>query len=247
MWDLFSLESLLALLTLTALEIVLGIDNIVVLAVVTARLQPAQRPLARRIGLSLAMIMRIAFLLSITAIMRMQHPLFAVFGHAFNVRDLILLAGGLFLVYKAVREIHEKTEHKESAGHSARVAPGFSGAIVQIVLLDLVFSIDSVITAVGMSQQIPIMVTAIVLAVMVMMFFAGPVTEFVNRHASIHMLALAFLLLIGVMLISEGLGKHIDKGYIYFAMAFSLLVQMLNIRHGRPSQPPTTGEPNSGS
>lgn len=231
--DLWTLESLAALFTLTGLEIVLGIDNIVVLAVVSGRLPVSQRSKAQRVGLSLAMIMRIVLLLSISLIVRMQQPLFTLWGRGFNLRDMVLLFGGLFLVWKSVREIHEKTEQKPESTLAVREVSGFRGAIVQIILLDMVFSIDSVITAVGMSQQIPIMVAAVVLAVLVMMFFASPVTGFVNRHPSIHMLALAFLLLIGVMLVSEGLGKHIEKGYIYFAMAFSLLVEMLNIRERR--------------
>jgi len=231
--NLWTIESLAALFTLTGLEIVLGIDNIVVLALITGCLPVSQRSKAQRVGLSLAMLMRIALLLSISLIVRMQQPLFALAGKDFNLRDLVLLFGGVFLVWKAVREIHEKTERAEESAHAIREVPGFAGAIVQIVLMDLIFSIDSVITAVGMSQQIPIMVAAVVLAVLVMMFFAGPVTGFVNRHPSIHMLALAFLLLIGIMLVSEGLGKHIEKGYIYFAMAFSLLVEMLNIRERR--------------
>jgi predicted tellurium resistance membrane protein TerC len=228
MSGLFTLESLAALFTLTALEIVLGIDNIVVLAIITGRLERKDQPRARKIGLSLAMLMRIALLLSITAIMSLQQPLFTLFEHAFNIRDLILIGGGLFLLYKSVKEIHEKSEGEHDGSYSA--ARSFKMAILQIVLLDLVFSLDSVITAVGMAQRVPIMVAAIVVAVLVMMLFSGPITDFVNRHPSIRMLALAFLLLVGVMLISEGFGKHIDRGYIYFAMAFSLLVEMLNLR-----------------
>lgn len=233
MFGFLTLENAAALFTLTGLEIVLGIDNIVVLAIVTGRLEPSVRPRARRIGLSLAMIMRIALLLSISFIMSMNQPLFSFIGHAFNARDLVLLAGGAFLIYKSVKEIYDKTEGEAHGEVSTREARSFGAAIVQIILLDLVFSLDSVITAVGMSQQIPIMVAAVVIAVMVMMFFSGPVSDFVNRHASIHMLALSFLLLIGFMLVSESLGKHVDKGYIYFAMAFSLLVEMLNIRSRR--------------
>ncbi len=234
---LWSFESLAALFTLTGLEIVLGIDNIVVLALISGRLPREQRAKAQRVGLSLAMIMRILLLLSISLIVRMKAPLFTILDHPFNLRDVVLLLGGLFLVWKSVTEIHEKMDQPDGKEHSFREVPGFAGAIVQIILLDIVFSIDSVITAVGMSQQIPIMVAAVVLAVMVMMFFAPPVTAFVNRHPSIHMLALAFLLLIGIMLVSEGLGKHIEKGYIYFAMAFSLLVEMLNIRERHVRKP----------
>jgi predicted tellurium resistance membrane protein TerC len=229
MADLFTLESLAALLTLTALEIVLGIDNIVVLAIITGRLEKKDRPRARRVGLGLAMLMRIALLLSITFIMSVQQPLFTLLEHPFNLRDLILIGGGLFLLYKSVKEIHDKSEGEEEGAHYS-AARSFKMAILQIILLDLVFSLDSVITAVGMAQRVPIMIAAIVVAIMVMMLFSGPITEFVNRHPSIRMLALAFLLLVGVMLISEGFGKHIDRGYIYFAMAFSLLVEMLNLR-----------------
>lgn len=239
MMDLFTFESLAALITLTGLEIVLGIDNIVVLAIITGRLPAKDRPRARRVGLSLAMLMRIALLLSITVIMSLQQPLFTFLDHAVSIRDVILIVGGLFLLWKSANEIYEKEESGEDAT-SVTVARGFAAAILQIILLDLVFSLDSVITAVGMAQRVPIMVAAIVLAVMVMMLFAGAVSDFVNRHPSIRMLALAFLLLIGVMLIAEGLGKHIDKGYIYFAMAFSLFVEMLNIhahhRHAPPSK-----------
>ncbi len=241
MYDLLTLESLIALITLTSLEIVLGIDNIVVLAVVTGRLPKHQQPRARRVGLGLAMFLRIGLLLSISFIMSMQQSLFTIFEHPVSGRDIILLGGGLFLIWKAVKEIHEKTEGGESEVSHARAAKSFASAIVQILLLDLVFSLDSVITAVGMAQRVPVMVAAIMLAVMVMMLFAGAVTAFVNRHPTIRMLALAFLLLIGVMLFAEGLGKHIEKGYIYFAMFFSLFVELLNLRasrrgHGTPQK-----------
>ncbi len=235
MTEYLTFESLAALLTLTGLEIVLGIDNIVVLAVITGRLPAQQRPKARRVGLSLAMLMRIALLLSISVIMSLTQPLFSVLDFNITIRDLILIIGGLFLMWKAVHEIYERSEAKEESVQVA-AARSFGITILQIILLDLVFSLDSVITAVGMAQHVPIMIAAIVIAVMVMMIFAGPVSDFVNRHPSIRMLALAFLLLIGIMLIAEGLGKHIDKGYIYFAMAFSLFVEMLNIRaHRRPA------------
>ncbi len=236
MHDLLTVGNLVALLTLTALEIVLGIDNIVVLAVVTGRLPKNQQPKARQLGLSLAMFMRIGLLLSISAIMSMQRPLFTLWAHPVSGRDLILLGGGLFLIWKAVKEIHEKTEGGDSEAAHATAAKSFATAIIQIMLLDLVFSLDSVITAVGMAQRVPVMVAAIILAVLVMMLFAGAVTAFVNRHPTIRMLALAFLLLIGVMLVAEGFGKHIEKGYIYFAMAFSLFVEMLNLRAGRHGQ-----------
>lgn len=232
MSELFTVANLMALITLTVMEIVLGVDNIVVLALVTGRLPKAQRPKAQRVGLGLAMIMRILLLLSIGLIMRMQQPLFAVLDHPISVRDLILLCGGLFLIWKSVREIHETTEGNEEKEPHRNGARSFSGAIAQILLLDLVFSLDSVITAIGMAQQVPVMIAAIVLAVLMMMVFAGPLSDFVGRHPSVKLLALAFLLMIGVLLIAEGLGKHIDRGYVYFAMAFSLLVELLNLRAG---------------
>jgi predicted tellurium resistance membrane protein TerC len=228
---LFSIENLAALLTLTALEIVLGIDNIVVLAVITGKLNPDVQSRARRIGLALAMLMRIALLLSLSLIMRAQQPLFSVVGHDVSGRDLVLLGGGLFLLWKSVREMHHHVEgggETEEAGTTS--AKSFSAAIAQIVMLDIVFSLDSVITAVGMANNISIMVAAIIIAVLIMMIFADAVSSFVNRHPTIRMLALAFLLLIGVMLLTEGFGKHFNRGYIYFAMAFSLGVEMLNLR-----------------
>jgi predicted tellurium resistance membrane protein TerC len=230
--DLFTFASLAALVTLTVMEIVLGVDNIVVLALVTGRLPKAQRPRAQRVGLGLAMIMRILLLLSIGLIMRMQQPLFTAFAHSVSIRDLILLCGGLFLIWKSVREIHETTEGSAEKEAHRRGATSFSGAIAQILLLDLVFSLDSVITAIGMAQQIPIMIAAIVLSVLAMMVFATPLSEFVSRHPSIKLLALSFLLLIGVLLLADGLGKHINRGYVYFAMAFSLIVELLNLRAG---------------
>jgi predicted tellurium resistance membrane protein TerC len=229
---LFTFANLAALLTLTVMEIVLGVDNIVVLALVTGRLPKAQRPRAQRVGLGLAMIMRILLLLSIGIIMRMQEPLFAVFAHPVSIRELILLGGGLFLIWKSVNEIHATTEGHGGKEAHTRGATSFSGAIVQILMFDLIFSLDSVITAIGMAQQIPVMVAAIILAVLAMMTFAGPLSDFVARHPSIKLLALAFLLLIGVMLLAEGVGRHIDRGYIYFAMAFSLLLELLNLRAG---------------
>ena len=231
MLALFSFENLAALLTLTALEIVLGIDNIVVLAVVTGKLDPSVQSRARRIGLGLAMMMRIALLLSISLIMRAEQPLFSVFGHEVSGRELVLLAGGLFLIWKSVREMHHHVEGgAEEEASPSNAARSFSAALAQIVLLDIVFSLDSVITAVGMARQIPVMIAAIIIAVLIMMVFANAVSNFVNRHPTIRMLALAFLLLIGVMLLTEGLGKHFDRGYIYFAMAFSLGVELLNLR-----------------
>jgi predicted tellurium resistance membrane protein TerC len=230
--ELFTLENLGALLTLSALEIVLGIDNIVVLAIITGKLPAAQRPRIRRLGLAAAMLMRIGLLLSLSWMMRLTAPLFTVLGHGFSGRDLILIAGGLFLIFKATREIYTKVEALEEApsGAAGAVATSAAMAIVQIMIFDLVFSLDSVITAIGMAQEIWVMVLAIMIAIGVMMLFANPVSDFVERHPSIKILALAFLLLIGVMLIVEGMGGHFDRGYVYAAMTFSLFVEMLNMR-----------------
>lgn len=233
---LLSIENLVALLTLTAMEIVLGIDNIVFLAILTGRLPAALRRRARMIGLSLALILRVILLFTIKWIMGLTAPLFEVFSHAVTGRDLILLAGGLFLVAKATHEIHERVEgdgmHAPAEG---KTGASFAAVIVQIALIDLVFSLDSVITAVGMAKEIAVMIAAVLIAVMVMMAFAGTVSDFVERHPTIKMLALSFLLLIGVMLVADGAGRHIEKGYVYFAMAFSLGVEVLNIRASRKS------------
>ncbi len=218
----------LGLLTLTALEIVLGIDNIVFISILSSKLPAAQQPLARRLGLAAAMLTRILLLLSISWVMSLSRPLFAVLDFAISGRDLVLFSGGLFLIGKATWEIHDKLEGAE---HAAAVrAASFAGVIAQIMLLDVVFSLDSVITAVGMVDQLAVMVLAVIIAVAFMMWFAEPVSRFVHRHPTIKMLALAFLLLIGVMLVAEGLHQHIPKGYIYFAMAFSLAVELLNLR-----------------
>ncbi len=245
MHDLLTVENLIALFTLTALEIVLGIDNIVILAIISGRLAKEKQARARRIGLGLAMLMRIALLLSISVIMRLHQPLFSIMGHPVTGRDLVLLGGGMFLMWKAVKEIHEhsvsagKAEKPEMPGFAGRPSHSFVAAIGQIVLLDLVFSLDSVITAVGMAQRVPVMVAAIICAVLMMMLFADTVCNFVNRYPTIRMLALAFLLLVGVFLVAEGVGKHIERGYIYFAMAFSLGVEFLNLRFGgRPAPHP---------
>jgi predicted tellurium resistance membrane protein TerC len=235
---LFSTESLIALLTLTALEIVLGIDNIVFISILTGKLPKAQQAGARRIGLLLAMGMRIALLLAITWVMGLTRTLFAVADHPFNGRDLILLGGGLFLVAKATWEIHDKLEGGKHEDGKGRRAASYGSVLIQIMLLDIVFSLDSVITAVGMAQHIEIMVAAVVIAIGVMMVFAGPISSFVERHPTVKMLALSFLLLIGVMLIAEGFGQHVSKGYIYFAMAFSLFVELLNLRLRKVAEPP---------
>ena len=228
--DLFSLENIVALLTLTALEVVLGIDNIVFVVVIAGRLPAGVRDTARRLGLGLAMAMRILLLLAISWIMRLTTPLFAVLGHEVSGRDLVLLVGGLFLIGKATLEMHAKIEEHAKPEEPKSAAGTLISAVIQIGLLDIVFSLDSVITAVGMAQDVRIMVAAIVVAVLVMLFFSGPVGRFVHKHPTVQMLAFSFLLLVGVFLVAEGLGKHIDRGYIYFAMAFSLFVELLNLR-----------------
>jgi predicted tellurium resistance membrane protein TerC len=216
----------LALGTLTLLEIVLGIDNIIFLSLVVAKLPTAQRNHARRIGLAAAMIMRLALLASIAWVTRLTNPLFELFGEAISARDLILLLGGLFLIWKASKEIHESIEGEEEG--KTRVS-SFLGAIVQIMLLDIIFSLDSVITAVGLSDHLFIMMAAVVIAVGVMMFAARPIGEFVDRHPSVKMLALSFLILVGFTLILESFDVHVPKGYIYFAMFFSIAVETLNL------------------
>jgi predicted tellurium resistance membrane protein TerC len=224
-----SADGLIALLTLTFLEVVLGVDNVIFISILSGRLPAAQQHKARRAGLLAAMGMRILLLLSIVWIMRLTAPLFSAFGHSISGRDLILIAGGLFLIYKATLEIHEKLEGQEGHG-MARVAPSFRAVIVQIMLLDIIFSLDSVITAVGMAEDIAIMIAAVVIAVAIMMLSAAPISTFVSNHPTVKVLALSFLLMIGVALIGDGLGMHIPKGYIYFAMGFSIFVEMINLR-----------------
>ncbi|MCC6969757.1 MAG: TerC family protein [Phycisphaerales bacterium] len=223
-------ENGLALATLTLMEIVLGIDNIVFIAIITGKLPESQRPAARRVGLFLAMFIRIALLWAISWVMSLTKPLFDVMGKEFTGKDLVLLLGGAFLIYKATTEIHHKLEGggPEEAAKAGGLT--FKSAVTQIVMLDIVFSLDSVITAVGMARAIWVMVTAVVISIGVMLAFAGQISAFVERHPTVKMLALSFLLLIGVMLTADGLGQHIPKGYIYFAMAFSLVVEMLNLR-----------------
>jgi predicted tellurium resistance membrane protein TerC len=235
--EIFSADNLIALATLSLLEIVLGIDNIVFLSILSAKLPPEQRAKGRRIGLALAMLMRIGLLLSLSWVMRLVDPLFGVLGHSFSGKDLILLGGGLFLIAKATFEIHERLEGPEHGPDLGGSRASFGRVIVQIMLLDIVFSLDSVITAVGMAQQIWVMIAAVVLAVAAMMLFAGAVSDFVERHPTVKVLALAFLILIGVMLVIEGMGGHVNKGYIYFAMAFSLAVELLNLRMRRKQKP----------
>ena len=228
-------EAWIALLTLTVLEIVLGIDNIVFISILASKLPLNQQARARTIGLALAMITRILLLLSLTWIMRLTEPLFVVLGHGFSGRDLILLVGGIFLIWKSTHEIHERLEGESESGRAARGAVTMGGVLVQIALLDLVFSLDSVITAVGMANQVAVMIVAIMLAVGFMMFAARLISSFVERHPTVKMLALSFLLLIGVTLIAEGFGQHIAKGYVYFAMAFSVFVEVLNLRARKKS------------
>ena len=229
-------EGWIALGTLTVLEIVLGIDNIVFISILAGKLRMEDRERARKLGLSLAMFIRIALLLSITWVMGLTAPLFTAMGHEISGRDLILLLGGLFLIAKSTHEIHDKLEGAEGDAN-ARVAASFTSVIIQILLLDIVFSLDSVITAVGMAEDVSVMILAVIIAVGVMLFSAGPISNFVERHPTVKMLALSFLLLIGVSLIGEGLEQHIPKGYIYFAMGFSIFVEMINLRVRRKSEP----------
>jgi len=222
-------EIWIALLTLTVLEIVLGIDNIVFLSILAGKLPAAQQGRARRVGLALAMLMRIGLLASLAWMIRLTKPLVSLLGHDLSGRDLILLAGGLFLIGKSTREIHAKLEGEERKG-GARAPASFASVVGQIVLLDIVFSLDSVITAVGMARQLGVMIAAVAIAVGVMMLSATAISDFVHRHPTIKMLALSFLLLIGVSLMADGLGQHFPKGYIYFAMAFSVFVELLKQR-----------------
>jgi predicted tellurium resistance membrane protein TerC len=219
-----------ALLTLTALEIILGVDNIVFISILSDRLPPDQRGRARTIGLLLAMLMRIAMLFSIGWILGLTQPLFTIAGHPFTGRDLILIGGGLFLIYKSTTEIHAKLEGAEHEGATGTGKVSFSSVIVQIVLLDIVFSLDSVITAIGMTDTIMIAVVAVVISVGIMLVAAKPLSDFVSRHPTVKILALSFLLLIGMTLVADGFGQHIEKGYIYFAIAFSVFVEFLNLR-----------------
>jgi len=226
------------LVTLTALEIVLGIDNVIFISILAGKLPQHQQARARMIGLALAMLTRIALLAAIRWMTKLTEPLFAIIGNDLSGRDLIFIVGGLFLLAKSTYEIHEKLEG--AAGESSRQirAASFASVIIQIILLDIVFSLDSVITAVGMANQIGVMIAAVVIAVGFMLLFAGFISNFVDRHPTLKILALSFLLLIGVTLIADGLGQHISKGYIYFAMAFSVFVEILNLRVRKHETPP---------
>jgi predicted tellurium resistance membrane protein TerC len=231
-------QAWIALATLTVLEIVLGIDNIIFISILAGKLPQHQQARGRRVGLGLAMLTRIALLFSLTWIMRLVAPLFTVLGNEISGRDIILIAGGLFLLAKSTHEIHDKLEGEKEGGGVVRKGASFVSVVVQIMILDIVFSLDSVITAIGMANDLAIMVLAVVIAVGVMMWLAGPISNFVHRHPTVKMLALSFLLLIGMSLIAEGLDQHISKGYIYFAMAFSVFVEMLNLRLRRvPTAP----------
>jgi len=226
-----------ALATLIALEIVLGIDNLVFIALLTNRVDERRRALARKLGLSLALLFRLALLGSASWLARLTEPLAAPFGHAFSVRDLMLLAGGLFLVWKATVEIHHRVDPAVDAGDEKPASPlGLGSGLIQIIIIDIVFSIDSIITAVGMTEHFPIMVIAVVLAVLVMMAAVGPLAEFIRRNPTVLMLALSFLLMIGMTLIADGFGFHIERGYIYAAMFFSSLVETLNVLARRRSR-----------
>ena len=235
-------ETWIAFLTLVALELVLGVDNVIFISILASKLPQNQQQSARRTGIMLAVVTRILLLLSISWIIGLTEPLFAVAGFEISGRDIVLIAGGLFLLWKSVHEIHQKLEGEEGQA-SAKVSAAFWGVIFQIMLLDIVFSLDSVITAVGMVDHIEIMVAAVIIAAAVMVFTATPLADFVERHPTVKMLALSFLMLIGFTLIVEGLHQHIPKGYIYFAMGFSVLVEMLNLRIRGNGQPVTLHEP----
>jgi predicted tellurium resistance membrane protein TerC len=229
-------EAWIALLTLTILEVVLGLDNVIFISILSGKLPADQQKKARSIGLAMAMIMRVLLLLSLAWIVKLTKPLFTIIGQEISGRDLILLGGGLFLLAKATHEIHDKLEGEEGDAVK-RIVPSLMAVILQISLLDIVFSLDSVITAVGMAKDIEVMIAAVIIAVLIMLVSAGTIGAFVNRHPTVKMLALSFLLLIGMSLIAEGLDFHIPKGYVYFAMAFSVFVEVLNIALRRKSKP----------
>ena len=230
-------EAWIALLTLTILEIVLGIDNIIFVAILADRVKMESRARARRVGLGIAIGTRIALLFSIVAIMRLTITLFTVFGHDVSGRDLILIVGGMFLLFKSTREIHHKREGDNGAGSEDSATSGFTSVIIQIALLDIVFSLDSVITAVGVADDLSVMVIAVLIAGFFMIVSADQVSRFVSEHPTVKVLGLSFLLLIGMSLVAEGMGQHIPKGYIYFAMGFSVFVEMINIREGSKREP----------
>lgn len=236
-------QAWISLLTLTALEIVLGIDNIIFISILAGKLPVEQQAKARQTGLMLALITRIALLASLAWMVKLTAPLFSVLGHGLSGRDLIMLTGGLFLLVKSTTEIHHKLEGVEGGANPTGATVSFGTVLVQIMLLDVVFSLDSVITAVGMAQHLAVMVVAVILSMGVMLLSAGSISDFVNRHPTLKMLALSFLILIGTTLIAEGLGFHIPKGYVYFAMAFSFGVEMLNLRLRRKADPVALHQP----
>lgn len=232
MLELLTVSNLIALLTLTSLEIVLGIDNIVFIAIIAGRLPEHDRRTARLVGLSVAIITRLLLLLTLSLLASLTEPVITILGQPFSGRDIVLILGGIFLIYKATKEIHEKTMKDESELHinDPKRTPTLRGIVCQIVLIDLIFSLDSVITAVGMTNNLPVMGLAIILAVIVMLIFSGAIVHFIEANPTVKMLALTFLLMIGFVLVIDGFGHHVEKGYIYFAMSFSLLVEMLNLR-----------------
>ena len=230
-------QAWIAFLTLTALELVLGIDNIIFISILVDKLPPRQRETARRVGLFLAMFMRVGLLLVLSWIVGLTEPLFTVFQFRISGRDLILILGGLFLLWKSTKEIHQLLEGEEGEASRA-VAATFTQIILQIIVIDIVFSLDSIITAVGMVSQVAVMIAAVIASVGLMMLFAGPIGRFVSSHPTIKMLALAFLLVIGIVLIADGFGNHVPKGYVYFAMAFSVFVEILNLRMRRKAAKP---------
>jgi predicted tellurium resistance membrane protein TerC len=234
--SLFQPSAWISLATLTLLEIVLGIDNIIVISILAGKLPLPQQGRARKVGLSLALITRILLLLSINWLMTLHQPWITLFGRVMNGRDVILAGGGLFLIAKSTREIHDKMEGAKR-GAAMPKGLGFLSVVVQIILLDIIFSLDSVITVVGMAQQLAVMIGAIILSVLVMLLASGMISAWVNRYPTIRILALAFLFLIGVVLVADGLGQHIDRGYVYFAMAFSTVVEILNLRFRSPRRP----------
>ena len=243
--DWFGSGNMVALATLTFLEIVLGVDNIIFISILSGRLPPAQQPIARRLGLLLAMGTRILLLFSLSWVVKLTAPLVALWGHEISGRDLILILGGLFLLGKSTHEIHGRLEGDQAHG-DGKAASSFASVLIQIALLDIVFSLDSVITAVGMVDTVSVMIAAVIISVIIMMVAAEPISAFVHRHPTVKMLALSFLLLIGLSLLLEGFDHHIPKGYIYFAMGFSVFVEMINLRVRRHAQPVQLREPYAG-
>jgi len=240
-FDIFlTTEAWISLTTLTALEIVLGIDNLVFITILAGKLPVEQQKAARQVGLGLALITRLGLLFSISWVMSLTTPLVTFGARGISGRDIILLGGGLFLIAKATKEIYEKLEVEQAGVQTASTHPGFAWVVGQIVLLDIVFSLDSVITAIGMVRHLEIMVIAIVIAVIIMLIFVGAISGFVTRHPSMKILALAFLMLVGVLLVADGMGQHLDRGYVYFAMAFALAVELVNIRVRRTHEAPVT-------